>query len=350
MEDGNGQFKLKKILSSELRDSKALKCGDRFCKRDYLNNQRQLRKSSGYGQARVELRAQTSSMRQSVLENTFLFVLPAAQDAAPVVSFQAGINSKMDTICPEYMKEQLRLFRKWHPLGCIARPLRHDDGSVNYAIWECAVPGRKGTHWEGGLFKRAQQKALRSDITCANGVCAYGCDVCTRHSKVVPHVECDIASEMTLSSSTKFTETNPDEERTMMMMGPPGPPPPYSEEPPSSQELVRPTDEPQLSVHNDDPHRVVEASHQETNSQLFMRPPRLNRSAPPPYTPRSEPTHNPDREANNDSADVKHPQRRPRKPKEMESTNHYKLDRIEVRNKIDKQIGQQFDPTDKEAQ
>ncbi|KAK6061535.1 hypothetical protein COOONC_00795 [Cooperia oncophora] len=59
----------------------------------------------------------------------------------------------MQTISEGYMKEQLSLFRKFHPFGCVARPLKYFDGSINYAVWECAVAGKQRTFWEGGLFK-----------------------------------------------------------------------------------------------------------------------------------------------------------------------------------------------------
>ena len=35
----------------------------------------------------------------------------------------------------------------------IARPMKNADGSMNLMLWEYAIPGKKGTPWEGGLYK-----------------------------------------------------------------------------------------------------------------------------------------------------------------------------------------------------
>lgn len=34
-----------------------------------------------------------------------------------------------------------------------ARPTRGKDGSINLLTWECGIPGKKGSPWEGGLYK-----------------------------------------------------------------------------------------------------------------------------------------------------------------------------------------------------
>ncbi|KAL1780197.1 SUMO-conjugating enzyme UBC9 isoform X1 [Sigmodon hispidus] len=38
-------------------------------------------------------------------------------------------------------------------LGFVAVPTKNPDGTMNLMNWECAIPGKKGTPWEGGLFK-----------------------------------------------------------------------------------------------------------------------------------------------------------------------------------------------------
>ena len=38
-------------------------------------------------------------------------------------------------------------------IGYIARPMKNADGSMNLMLWEYAIPGKKGTPWEGGLYK-----------------------------------------------------------------------------------------------------------------------------------------------------------------------------------------------------
>lgn len=36
--------------------------------------------------------------------------------------------------------------------GFVARPMKNADGTLNLMTWECAIPGKKGTPWEGGLY------------------------------------------------------------------------------------------------------------------------------------------------------------------------------------------------------
>lgn len=37
-------------------------------------------------------------------------------------------------------------------MGFVARPVKNNDGTMNMMVWECMIPGKKGTLWEGGLF------------------------------------------------------------------------------------------------------------------------------------------------------------------------------------------------------
>ena len=45
------------------------------------------------------------------------------------------------------------MWRKDRPHGFFARPETSKDGAVNLLKWECGVPGKSGTDWEGGLYK-----------------------------------------------------------------------------------------------------------------------------------------------------------------------------------------------------
>uniref|UniRef100_A0A667J6A3 Ubiquitin conjugating enzyme E2 I n=1 Tax=Lynx canadensis TaxID=61383 RepID=A0A667J6A3_LYNCA len=47
----------------------------------------------------------------------------------------------------------MKAWRKDHPFGFVAVPTKNPDGTMNLMNWECAIPGKKGTPWEGGLFK-----------------------------------------------------------------------------------------------------------------------------------------------------------------------------------------------------
>jgi hypothetical protein len=44
-------------------------------------------------------------------------------------------------------------WRKDHPFGFYARPQKTAAGVLDLKIWECGIPGKQGTIWEGGLFK-----------------------------------------------------------------------------------------------------------------------------------------------------------------------------------------------------
>lgn len=51
------------------------------------------------------------------------------------------------------LAEERKSWRKDHPFGFIAKPAKNEDGTLNLFQWECAIPGRKDTIWEGGLYK-----------------------------------------------------------------------------------------------------------------------------------------------------------------------------------------------------
>jgi ubiquitin-conjugating enzyme E2 I len=49
-----------------------------------------------------------------------------------------------------YFRKQ---WRKDHPFGFYARPQKNAQGVLDLKIWECGIPGKEKTIWEGGLFK-----------------------------------------------------------------------------------------------------------------------------------------------------------------------------------------------------
>jgi ubiquitin-conjugating enzyme E2 I len=51
------------------------------------------------------------------------------------------------------LSEERKSWRKDHPFGFIAKPAKNEDGTLNLFQWECAIPGKKDTIWEGGLYK-----------------------------------------------------------------------------------------------------------------------------------------------------------------------------------------------------
>ncbi|XP_055380640.1 SUMO-conjugating enzyme UBC9-like [Condylostylus longicornis] len=51
------------------------------------------------------------------------------------------------------LTEERKSWRKNHPFGFFARPTKNSDTTLNLMIWECGIPGKKNTIWEGGLYK-----------------------------------------------------------------------------------------------------------------------------------------------------------------------------------------------------
>lgn len=51
------------------------------------------------------------------------------------------------------LAEERKAWRQDHPFGFYARPGSNPDNTTNLMFWECGVPGKSGTNWEGGLFK-----------------------------------------------------------------------------------------------------------------------------------------------------------------------------------------------------
>ncbi|GIX82450.1 SUMO-conjugating enzyme UBC9 [Caerostris extrusa] len=58
----------------------------------------------------------------------------------------------MSGIAIARLAEERKAWRKDHPFGFVARPTKNQDGSLNLMNWECAIPGKKSTAWEGGLY------------------------------------------------------------------------------------------------------------------------------------------------------------------------------------------------------
>jgi len=59
----------------------------------------------------------------------------------------------MSGIAIARLSEERKGWRKEHPFGFVARPTKNSDGTLNLMNWECAIPGKKGTPWENGLYK-----------------------------------------------------------------------------------------------------------------------------------------------------------------------------------------------------
>ncbi|KCV68631.1 ubiquitin-conjugating enzyme E2 I [Fonticula alba] len=51
------------------------------------------------------------------------------------------------------LMEERRSWRRDHPYGFFARPITKPDNSLDLMRWQCGIPGKKNTPWEGGMYR-----------------------------------------------------------------------------------------------------------------------------------------------------------------------------------------------------
>jgi hypothetical protein len=56
-------------------------------------------------------------------------------------------------LCMNRLNEERKQWRRDHPFGFYAKPQRNAQGVLDLKVWECGIPGKEKTLWEGGLFK-----------------------------------------------------------------------------------------------------------------------------------------------------------------------------------------------------
>ena len=61
--------------------------------------------------------------------------------------------SARNSIVTTRLGEERKLWRKDRPPGFSAKPMSNPDGSLNLFRWECGIPGKAGTLWEGYTYK-----------------------------------------------------------------------------------------------------------------------------------------------------------------------------------------------------
>ena len=57
------------------------------------------------------------------------------------------------SLCQNRLSEERKQWRKDHPFGFVAKPAKNPQGGLDLQKWECSIPGKEKTMWEGGLFK-----------------------------------------------------------------------------------------------------------------------------------------------------------------------------------------------------
>eukprot|EP01118_Nematostelium_gracile_P001165 TRINITY_DN11204_c0_g1_i2.p1 TRINITY_DN11204_c0_g1~~TRINITY_DN11204_c0_g1_i2.p1 ORF type:complete len:147 (-),score=27.43 TRINITY_DN11204_c0_g1_i2:26-400(-) len=58
----------------------------------------------------------------------------------------------MSGIAAGRLSEERKAWRKDHPHAFYARPQTTKEGTMNLMLWECGIPGKAGTQWEGAVF------------------------------------------------------------------------------------------------------------------------------------------------------------------------------------------------------
>ena len=51
------------------------------------------------------------------------------------------------------LQQERKSWRQDHPFGFVAKPQMMADSTQNLMVWDCVIPGKAGTIWEGGKFK-----------------------------------------------------------------------------------------------------------------------------------------------------------------------------------------------------
>jgi ubiquitin-conjugating enzyme E2 I len=61
-------------------------------------------------------------------------------------------SSAVNTVTLNRLIEERKAWRKDRPFGFVAKPVAGADGEIDLTKWECIVPGREGTIWEGAAL------------------------------------------------------------------------------------------------------------------------------------------------------------------------------------------------------
>lgn len=89
--------------------------------------------------------------------------------------------SVITTANPSSSIAHSKQWRRDHPFGFFAKPARTKEGVLDLKNWECGIPGKEKTKWEGGLFKlniafpdgRAPICIPRPSLRCADNESEY---------------------------------------------------------------------------------------------------------------------------------------------------------------------------------
>eukprot|EP00299_Pterocystis_sp_00344_P009718 c4179_g1_i2.p1 GENE.c4179_g1_i2~~c4179_g1_i2.p1 ORF type:complete len:174 (+),score=25.15 c4179_g1_i2:38-523(+) len=63
----------------------------------------------------------------------------------------------MSSLALSRLTEERKAWRKDHPHLFHAAPVKKPDGTFDMFFWECIIPGKEGTPWEGGYYRLTMQ-------------------------------------------------------------------------------------------------------------------------------------------------------------------------------------------------
>ena len=87
-------------------------------------------------------------------------------ESAPGGAVSAGLNKDEEVVMSPTDSALSKQWRRDHPFGFFAKPQRNSQGVLDLKRWECGIPGKDKTVWEGGLFKL--------DVTFPDGNTLHG--------------------------------------------------------------------------------------------------------------------------------------------------------------------------------
>ena len=58
----------------------------------------------------------------------------------------------MSGIAANRLREERSQWRKDHPFGFYAKPIKKTDDTLDLFHWQCGIPGKEGSAWEGSVY------------------------------------------------------------------------------------------------------------------------------------------------------------------------------------------------------
>eukprot|EP01138_Halocafeteria_seosinensis_P011735 gb/GECG01011993.1/.p1 GENE.gb/GECG01011993.1/~~gb/GECG01011993.1/.p1 ORF type:complete len:194 (+),score=18.20 gb/GECG01011993.1/:1-582(+) len=73
--------------------------------------------------------------------------------AASAAASTAGAAAQdPNAFCRQRLRQERKQWKRDHPVGFVAKPRSKPDGSVDLMTWDCKIPGKQNTPWEGASY------------------------------------------------------------------------------------------------------------------------------------------------------------------------------------------------------